>query len=135
MWLKQWDACVFGSEVRSTSEEVLSALRRHSSIAQHQKQNDSGLPRNNRGRRWSHGSFRHSNDLEHENSNPKNIQDLWNKKTRFTGPPEQKVSHNFGTALFSVDKYLVSPLTRWMASITAHSLCNMLKIGIVSLLN
>ncbi|KAJ4722941.1 chromosome transmission fidelity protein 18-like [Melia azedarach] len=91
LWLKQWDACVFGSEVRSTSEEVLSALRRHSSIAQHQKQNDSGLPRNNRGRRWSHGSFRHSNDLEHENSNPKNIQDLWNKKTRFTGPPEQKI--------------------------------------------
>ncbi|KAH9680995.1 AAA domain-containing protein [Citrus sinensis] len=91
LWLKQWDSCVFGSEIRSTSEEVLSALRRHSTISQNKKQNDSSFTRKNRGNRWSNGNFRNSNNLEYENSNSKGIQDSWHKKTRSTGPPEQKV--------------------------------------------
>ncbi|KAL5781478.1 hypothetical protein ACOSP7_006507 [Xanthoceras sorbifolium] len=91
LWLKQWDSRVFGSEIRSTSDEVLSALRRHSSIAQHQKSNDSNIPRNNRGHKWSNGNFRLANNLENEHSNSKGIQDLWNKKTRLIGPPEQKI--------------------------------------------
>lgn len=33
-WLKQWDPCVFGSKNIRTSSEVLSALKRHSSISQ-----------------------------------------------------------------------------------------------------
>lgn len=33
-WLKQWDPCVFGSKNTRTSSEVLSALKRHSSISQ-----------------------------------------------------------------------------------------------------
>lgn len=94
LWLKQWDSCVFGSEIRSTSEEVLSALRRHSTISQNKKQNDSSFTRKNRGNRWSNGNFRNSNNLEYENSNSKGIQDSWHKKTRSTGPPEQKVSYN-----------------------------------------
>lgn len=91
LWLKQWDSCVFGSEIRSTSDEVLSALRRHSSIAQHQKHSDSNFLRKNRGPRWRNERFENSNNLDHENSNSKGIQDSWNKKSRLTGPPEQKV--------------------------------------------
>ncbi|KAK2643910.1 hypothetical protein Ddye_019105 [Dipteronia dyeriana] len=91
LWLKQWDSRVFGSEIRTTSDEVLSALKRHSSIVQHQKSNNSNLPRNNWGHKWSNENFRQSNNLENEHSNSKGIQDLWNKKTRLTGPPEQKI--------------------------------------------
>ncbi|KAJ1696053.1 hypothetical protein LUZ63_004565 [Rhynchospora breviuscula] len=32
LWLKQWDSLVFGSQVRTTSDDVLSALRIHSSV-------------------------------------------------------------------------------------------------------
>lgn len=91
LWLKQWDSCVFGSEVRSTSSEVLSALRRHSSSAQHQKFFRSNFQMNSRGPRWNKENFKQSNDLDNNTGNSKGIQDLWNKKSRSTGPPEQKV--------------------------------------------
>lgn len=98
LWLKQWDSCVFGSEVRSTSNEVLSALRRHLSVGQNQKFSNSNFLRKNRGPRWNKENFRLSNDFEKKstdfdqiNSNSKVVQDLWNKKSRSTGPPEQKV--------------------------------------------
>lgn len=91
MWLKQWDSCVFGSEIRSTTEEVLSALRRHSSIAQHQKPSGTNFLRNNKGQRFRDGNLSYSNDLDQENGNLKGLQELWNKKSKGTGPPEQKV--------------------------------------------
>ncbi len=89
--MKQWDSGVFGSEIRSTSDEVLSSLRRHSSIAQHQKHSDSNFQRKSRGHRWHNERFRNSNNLDYENSNSKGIQDLLNKNSRLTGPPEHKV--------------------------------------------
>ncbi|XP_022722750.1 chromosome transmission fidelity protein 18 homolog [Durio zibethinus] len=89
LWLKQWDSCVFGSEIRSTSDEVLSALRRHST--QHQKSFDSNFSRKSRGHRWSNGSYRPINNVGHGTNNLKGMQDLWNKKSRVTGPPEQKI--------------------------------------------
>lgn len=91
LWLKQWDSGVFGSEIRSTSDEVLSSLRRHSSIAQHQKHSDSNFQRKSRGHRWHNERFRNSNNLDYENSNSKGIQDLLNKNSRLTGPPEHKI--------------------------------------------
>ncbi|KAM3756299.1 hypothetical protein ACB098_02G101700 [Castanea mollissima] len=91
LWLKQWDSGVFGSEIRSTSDEVLSALKRHSSIAQHQKHSDSNFLRKNRGPRWRNERFRNSNNLDHENSISKGVQDSWNKNSRLTGPPEHKI--------------------------------------------
>lgn len=103
LWLKQWDSCVFGSEIRNTSDEVLSALRRHSSIAQHQKHSDSNFLRKNRGPRWRNERFENSNNLDHENSNSKGIQDLWNKKSRLTGPPEQKVVIKWSEVFCSAD--------------------------------
>ncbi|KAJ6713084.1 P-LOOP CONTAINING NUCLEOSIDE TRIPHOSPHATE HYDROLASES SUPERFAMILY PROTEIN [Salix purpurea] len=92
LWFKQWDSCVFGSDIRSTSDDILSALRRHSSITQHPKPSDSTFFSKNKGHAWSRGNFRHSNNLEQENSKPKGYQDKWTKKSRLTGPPEQKVS-------------------------------------------
>ncbi|XVE81404.1 hypothetical protein DITRI_Ditri15bG0060700 [Diplodiscus trichospermus] len=89
-WLKQWDSCVFGSEIRSTSDEVLSSLRRHSSTQQ-QKSFDSKFSRNSRGHRWSNGSYRPINSVDHGANNLKGMQDLWNKKSSLTGPPEQKI--------------------------------------------
>ncbi|XP_017975749.1 PREDICTED: chromosome transmission fidelity protein 18 homolog isoform X2 [Theobroma cacao] len=90
LWLKQWDSCVFGSEIRSTSDEVLSALRRHSST-QHQKTFDSNFSRKSRGHRWSSGSYRPINNVDQGNNNQKGMQELWNKKSRLTCPPEQKI--------------------------------------------
>ncbi|KAM6544710.1 hypothetical protein CsatB_025446 [Cannabis sativa] len=91
LWLKQWDSCVYGSEVRSTSTEVLSALRRHSSVGQHHKFSGSNSSRNNKGSRWNKENFKQSDDSENKNANSVAAQDLWNKKTRCTGPPEQKI--------------------------------------------
>ncbi|XP_034678780.1 chromosome transmission fidelity protein 18 homolog isoform X2 [Vitis riparia] len=91
LWLKQWDSCVFGSEIRSTTEEVLSALRRHSSIAQHQRPSGMSFLRKNKGQRLSDGNSRYSNNLDQENGNLKGLQELWNKKSRGTGSPEQKI--------------------------------------------
>ncbi|KAF9688920.1 hypothetical protein SADUNF_Sadunf01G0038200 [Salix dunnii] len=92
LWFKQWDSCVFGSDIRSTSDDILSALRRHSSITQHPKPSDSTFFSKNKGHAWSRGNFRHSNNLEQENGKSKGFQDTWTKKSRHTGPPEQKVS-------------------------------------------
>nr|XP_048326213.1 pentatricopeptide repeat-containing protein At4g35850, mitochondrial-like isoform X2 [Ziziphus jujuba var. spinosa] len=86
-----WDSCVYGSEVRSIPDDVLSALRQHSSISQHRKSLDSNFPRKNRGLRWNKEDFSHSNALDHKESGAKGVQDLWNKKSRSTGPPEQKI--------------------------------------------
>ncbi|XP_034680159.1 chromosome transmission fidelity protein 18 homolog isoform X2 [Vitis riparia] len=91
LWLKQCDSCVSGSEIRSTTEEVLSALRRHSSIAQHQRPSGMSFLRKNKGQRLSDGNSRYSNNLDQENGNLKGLQELWNKKSRGTGPPKQKI--------------------------------------------
>ncbi|KAM2991742.1 hypothetical protein FF2_044061 [Malus domestica] len=88
LWLKQWDPCVFGSEIRSTSDEVLSALRRHSSITQHHKHFDSKVSRNSRG--WNNEKNMHFKDMNDESANSKSIPELWNK-SRSTSPPEQKI--------------------------------------------
>ncbi|MBA0712626.1 hypothetical protein Golax_011713, partial [Gossypium laxum] len=90
LWLKQWDSCVFGSEIRSTSDEVLSALRRHSST-QHKKSFDSDFSRKNRGHRWINGNNNHIDNVDHGTNNLKGMQDFWNKNSRLTGPPEQKI--------------------------------------------
>ncbi|KAJ1432394.1 P-loop containing nucleoside triphosphate hydrolase [Sesbania bispinosa] len=89
LWLKQWDSTVFGSEIRSTSEDVLSALKRHSSIAQNQKPLDSKFPRTNKGSKWSSRRYMDSRSKD-ESGNSKSIQDIWNTKSRNIGPPEQK---------------------------------------------
>ncbi|KAM7259687.1 hypothetical protein ACFE04_015428 [Oxalis oulophora] len=60
LWLKQWDSHVFGSEIKSTSDDVLSSLRRQASVSQHQKHSDFNSQRNNGGPKWSNRSFKNS---------------------------------------------------------------------------
>lgn len=93
LWLKQWDSCVFGAEIRSTSDDVLSALRRHSTT-QYQRSFDSKFS-NSKGYRWKNGSYRKSANSGNGNDELKGIQGLLDKKSRVTGPPEQKVTTVF----------------------------------------
>ncbi|CAI9117844.1 OLC1v1019329C1 [Oldenlandia corymbosa var. corymbosa] len=91
LWLKQWDSCVFGSEIKSTADDILSALKRHSSVVQHSKsfsRNSFGKPREGR---WSKDNFRDINHQNQENKGSKDIQELWDKKRKQSGPPEQKI--------------------------------------------
>ncbi|KAL7177426.1 hypothetical protein ACSBR2_030732 [Camellia fascicularis] len=90
LWLKQWDYCVFGSEIRTTGDEVLSSLRRHSLVAQHQKLSDRNFSRNFAGRS-SKETFKGYNGLNQENNDCKAIPELWNKKAKCSGPPERKI--------------------------------------------
>ncbi|XP_020231896.1 chromosome transmission fidelity protein 18 homolog [Cajanus cajan] len=91
LWLKQWDSYVFGSEIRSTSDDVLAALKRHSSVVHNQKPLNSKFPRMNGGSKWSNGKrYINSRSME-ESGSSKSIQDVWNTKSRNIGPPEQKI--------------------------------------------
>lgn len=94
LWLKQWDSCVFGSEIKSTTDDVLSSLKRHTSVAQHQKVSNRGYFGKNRESRFREEKFKAHNNLDQGNNDSNNIQELWNKKHKVSGPPEQKVSCN-----------------------------------------
>ncbi|XP_014511030.1 chromosome transmission fidelity protein 18 homolog isoform X2 [Vigna radiata var. radiata] len=91
LWLKQWDSVVFGSEIRSTSDDVLSALKRHSSIVHHQKPLNSKFPRKNGGSKWSNGGGYVNSVSMDDGGSSKSIQDAWSTKSRNIGPPEQKI--------------------------------------------
>ncbi|XP_059632203.1 uncharacterized protein LOC132274873 [Cornus florida] len=94
LWLKQWDSCVFGSEIRTTTDDVLNSLRRHSSVAQHQKlsgRNFFGKNRENREPRLHEETSKVHNYLDQENNDSKGIQESWSKKLKGSGPPEQKI--------------------------------------------
>ncbi|MED6218397.1 hypothetical protein PIB30_026360 [Stylosanthes scabra] len=99
LWLKQWDSVVFGSEIRSTSDDVLSALKRHSSVAhnhrhssvaQNQRPFNSKFSRINRGNKWSSGRYKNSRSMD-ESGNSKGNEDILNTRTTNVGPPEQKI--------------------------------------------
>lgn len=90
LWLKQWDSRVFRSEICSTSEEVLSALKRHSTVVQNKKPVVSKFQRMSGGPKWSNDRYRHSKSMD-EISTPKSFQDISNRKAKHTGPPEHKV--------------------------------------------
>lgn len=84
---------MFGSEIRSTSEDVLSALKRHSSISHNQKPLGSGFPRTKGGHVWSNNRYTNSRSRD-GSDNSKSSQDTHNTKTRNIGAPEQKVLLN-----------------------------------------
>ncbi|TYK17396.1 chromosome transmission fidelity protein 18-like protein [Cucumis melo var. makuwa] len=91
LWLKQWDSCVFGSEIRTTSDEVLSSLRRHSSMAQHHKLSSLSSTRKNKFPGWKAGNFRDSTFSDNQKVTTEGIQDKWSKKSRLPSPPEHKI--------------------------------------------
>ncbi|GAA0156401.1 hydrolase [Lithospermum erythrorhizon] len=86
MWLKQWDSCVFGSEIKSTTDDVLSSLRRHSSGVQQSKLSGRSSFRSNRENRFGKGTPRDQN-----NHGSKDVQEPWDTKRKQSGPPEQKI--------------------------------------------
>ncbi|KAL8112054.1 hypothetical protein AgCh_019671 [Apium graveolens] len=89
LWLKQWDSCVFGSEIKTTTEDVLSSLRWHTSVAQHQKSNKSYFGKNQES--WQNTeTFRKYKKPDQENNYLKGSQDLWNKNRKGYETPEQK---------------------------------------------
>ncbi|MCD7456580.1 Subunit of a complex with Ctf18p [Datura stramonium] len=89
MWLKQWDSCVFGVEIKSTTDDVLSSLKRHSLAVQHPRRSSRSSFGNSREPRIDNEKAH--NDLHPENSDSDRIKDLWDKKHRKGGPPEQKI--------------------------------------------
>ncbi|KAK7393195.1 hypothetical protein VNO78_21713 [Psophocarpus tetragonolobus] len=91
LWLKQWDSIVFGSEIRSTSDDVLSSLKRHSSVVHNQKPLNSKFSRMNGGSKWSNGSRYINSRSMDEGGSSKSTQDVYNTKSRNIGPPEQKI--------------------------------------------
>ncbi|KAH7672890.1 chromosome transmission fidelity protein 18 [Dioscorea alata] len=91
LWLKQWDSCVFGSQIRATTDDVLTALHRHSSITQHESFSEKKGFNRNRRVPFVKQSFKHSNVMDKEEVNSKGISDVWNRKSTTNQPPEQKV--------------------------------------------
>ncbi|KAL3506350.1 hypothetical protein ACH5RR_031732 [Cinchona calisaya] len=89
LWLKQWDSCVFGSEIKSTADDILSALKRHSSAVQHSKFHTRTY--GNQETRLGNENFRTRNYQNQENNGSKDIQELWDKKRKQSGTPEQKI--------------------------------------------
>ncbi|KAJ3682667.1 hypothetical protein LUZ60_012894 [Juncus effusus] len=94
LWLKQWDPIVFGSNVRSTSDDVLSALRIHSSITQTARfpKNQNKFSMNKGGNFMNQNRSSWGDGTDRENSNLNGSHSSWNKKTSFVNKqPEQKV--------------------------------------------
>lgn len=90
--MKQWDSCVFGSDIKSTSEDVLSALRRHLSGPQHSKKPFKSYSVNHRETRFGRDKPRAHDELDKENENSQGIKETWDKEQKSSGPPEQKVT-------------------------------------------
>ncbi|KAL3828358.1 hypothetical protein ACJIZ3_017160 [Penstemon smallii] len=90
LWLKQWDSCVFGSEIKSTTDDVLSSLKRHSLGSHHSKQSVKSYFGNKRESRFGRDAQRTHNELDKENISH-GIQETGDKKRKSFGPPEQKI--------------------------------------------
>ena len=97
LWLKQWDSSVFGSELKSTTDDVLSALKRHSSVSQQKKVHFRNSFGRNKEFTSNNENLRKNDHLDKENYGTHGIKELFNMKSNGSGPPEQKV--NFRTCL------------------------------------
>uniref|UniRef100_A0A453IFK5 Uncharacterized protein n=1 Tax=Aegilops tauschii subsp. strangulata TaxID=200361 RepID=A0A453IFK5_AEGTS len=86
LWLKQWDSCVFGSHIRGTSDDTLSALRRHSCTIQKNSSSRSFFSK-------SRGAYVMGQDNMPQNTPGSNSEDLkstFHKKPSVDNAPEQK---------------------------------------------
>ncbi|XP_051118376.1 uncharacterized protein LOC127242740 isoform X2 [Andrographis paniculata] len=91
LWLKQWDSCVYGSEIKSTADDVLFALRQHSSGSQHSRQFKKNYFGNNIDTKFSRGIMKGEDESGKENDISQGIQERWHKEQKNHGPPEQKI--------------------------------------------
>ena len=83
LWLKQWDSCVFGSHIRATCDDVLSALRRHSSTIQKNANNKNFFSKTKGGPV--------DMPLNAPSSNPEGLGGSFSKRSPVDSTPEQKV--------------------------------------------
>ncbi|KAL2923389.1 Chromosome transmission fidelity protein 18-like protein [Bienertia sinuspersici] len=90
-WLKQWDATVFSNGIKNTGDEVLSALRRHSSLSSHQKHSGATFPGKSGGPRYAGKYMGNLHVSEKENDMAKGSDGLPNKMQSASGTPDQKV--------------------------------------------
>lgn len=81
---------MFGNGIRNTEDEVLSALRRHSSLPLHQKHSSVSFLGKSRGHTSSGKYTGTSSMFDQENNGPKGIDGLQNKMQNAT--LDQKVS-------------------------------------------
>ncbi|XP_073276642.1 uncharacterized protein [Primulina huaijiensis] len=91
LWLKQWDSCVFGCEITSTTEDVFSALRRHSSGSRHHKQSTKNYHDSKREPRLERDTVRTHNGPSKEDNFSQRIYETQDKRRKGYGPPEQKI--------------------------------------------
>nr|XP_027118988.1 chromosome transmission fidelity protein 18 homolog isoform X1 [Coffea arabica]XP_027118989.1 chromosome transmission fidelity protein 18 homolog isoform X1 [Coffea arabica]XP_027118991.1 chromosome transmission fidelity protein 18 homolog isoform X1 [Coffea arabica]XP_027118992.1 chromosome transmission fidelity protein 18 homolog isoform X1 [Coffea arabica] len=91
LWLKQWDSSVFGSEIKSTADDTLSALKRHSSAVKHLKFHARNSFGSNRETKLSKENFRTHNYQNQEKNQSNDIQEMWEKKQKTVGHPKQKI--------------------------------------------
>lgn len=87
LWLKQWDSIVFGSHIRATGDDVLSALRRHSSTIQKNASNRNFFSKSKGGPVASQDGT----PLNAQSSNPEGLGVSFSKKSSVDNAPEQKV--------------------------------------------
>ncbi|KAF9611196.1 hypothetical protein IFM89_027510 [Coptis chinensis] len=91
LWLKQWDSGVFGSDIRSTKDDVLSSLRRHSTVTHHKKLSDTSFTSKNRRFPYPYKASV-SNNLARESSNFESNHGIWKKTLKGAGPPDHKIN-------------------------------------------
>ncbi|KAG8096656.1 hypothetical protein GUJ93_ZPchr0013g37500 [Zizania palustris] len=87
LWLKQWDSCVFGSHIRATSDDVLSALRRHSSTIQKNSSIRNFFSKNKGGPVTSQDNMLQ----KAHGGNSEDLTSSFNKRSLTDNAPEQKV--------------------------------------------
>ncbi|GJN08361.1 hypothetical protein PR202_ga26272 [Eleusine coracana subsp. coracana] len=87
LWIKQWDSCVFGSHIRATSGDVLSALRRHSSTVQKNSSSRNFFYKGKGGTATSQNDM----PLNASNGNPEGSVSSFSKRPSADNTPEQKV--------------------------------------------
>ncbi|KAL6644788.1 hypothetical protein ACP70R_016396 [Stipagrostis hirtigluma subsp. patula] len=85
LWIKQWDSCVFGSHIRATSDDVLSALRRHSSTIQKNSSNKHFFSKS------KGGPVVNQDVLNGHGSNSEGFVNSSSKRSSVDNTPEQKV--------------------------------------------
>lgn len=90
-WLKQWDLAVFGDGIKNTGDEVLSALRRHSSFSLHQKNSSASFIGKSRGPSFAGKYMGNSPVSEQEINRVKCTDSFQIKMQSGSGTPDQKV--------------------------------------------
>lgn len=91
--------CVWFPQIRATTDDVFSALRRHSST-QHQKLSDN-KPFTMRRSAHSNQNWKHSNDMDDGKVNFNGVPELWSKQHAVNSHPEQKVRERKECPFFS----------------------------------